>query len=72
MQAEELRAWRHRQGWTMVQASRYLGTSKTNLYRWEKGVHAAPQTIDILCHLLDEKRNIRKVEDFLYSALTTE
>ena len=64
-----LRAWRKQNSWTLEEAARYLGTTKTTVHRWEAGRHHIPQTIEILTLLLDDKKNIRKVQNFLYSPL---
>lgn len=71
MQGDKLKTWRLQQGWTLEQAARFLGTTKTSVHRWETEKHHAPQTIAILTRLLSEKRNIRIVEDFLYHPLDT-
>lgn len=69
MQGKELKVWRRQQNWTLEEAARYIGTTKTTVYRWESGRHHIPKTIDILVLLLCEKKNIRKVQNFLYSPL---
>ena len=66
MQGLELHEWRKRQGWTLDQAARYLGTTKTSVHRWEAGVYPVPHTIVILTHLLSAERNKRSVEDFCW------
>ena len=69
MQKMALKYWRQKQGWTQEEAARFLGTTKTSVYRWESGRHHIPQSIEILTRLLEEKINIRKVEKFLQNPL---
>lgn len=69
MQGEALKSWRIQQGWTLQEAARYLGATKTSVHRWEAGRHKIPQTVVILTYLLCENKNIRKVQDFLYKQL---
>ena len=69
MQPLALRTWRQQRGWTLDDAAHYLGTTKTSVHRWEVGRHPIPQTIAILILLLAEKKNIRKVQHFLYTPL---
>lgn len=76
MSGAELRQWRHEQGWTLDQAARFLGTTRTSVHRWEAGTKDArgipsrvPVIIAILAHLLKEQRNRRAVETFLYRPL---
>jgi transcriptional regulator with XRE-family HTH domain len=71
MQGDELKRWRKQQGWTQEKTAHFLGTTKTSVHRWEADIHNIPQTIDILTHLLIDKRNIRIVENFLYKHLDT-
>jgi transcriptional regulator with XRE-family HTH domain len=71
MQGSELRQWRENNGWTLEQGARYLGTTKTSMYRWETGRHPIPATIHILAVLLADKKNIRSVENILYKHLDT-
>lgn len=71
MTGDELRAWRESLDWTMVQAGRYLGTTKTSVYRWEVGRYPVPPTIAILALLLRDVRNRRSVETFLFQSLDT-
>jgi transcriptional regulator with XRE-family HTH domain len=71
MKGDELKTWRHQRNWTLDQTARFLGTTRTSVHRWEVGMHAVPQTIAILTHLLAEIRNIRSVENFLFNTLDT-
>lgn len=69
MQGAELKQWRIAQGWTLEQAARFLGTTKTSAHRWEAGTHHVPKTVEILAHLLTDKRNMRSVENFLWKSI---
>ena len=69
MQGQDLRTWREGNGWTLEEAARYLGTTKTTVHRWEVARHRIPQVIEILVMLLSERINIRKVQTFLYKPL---
>jgi transcriptional regulator with XRE-family HTH domain len=69
MQGYELKQWREANDWTLEQAARYLGTTKTSVHRWEAGKHPVPTTIVILASLLGDKRNIRNVENILFKHL---
>jgi transcriptional regulator with XRE-family HTH domain len=71
MEGSELRAWRESNGWTLEQAARYLGSTKTSVYRWETGRYTIPTTIHLLATLLADKRNRRSVENILYKHLDT-
>jgi transcriptional regulator with XRE-family HTH domain len=71
MTGDTLKAWRQAQGWTQTQMARYLGTTQVNIARWERGTHGIPRTIDILLHLLGQKRNVTAVENFLFKSLDT-
>ena len=64
-----LRAWRKQNGWTLEEAARFLGTTRTSVHRWEAGDYDVPQGVEILVILLHDKKNIRKVQNFLYSPL---
>lgn len=74
MTAIQFRDWRTAHGWTQREAALRLGTTKTTVYRWEASgdksfAAPVPQTVEILCHLLCEKRNIRNVELLLQHAI---
>jgi transcriptional regulator with XRE-family HTH domain len=62
----ELKEWRKSQGWNQAQAARYLGTTQVNVSRWERGEHGIPDSIAHLIYLLNDKRNVRSIENFLY------
>jgi transcriptional regulator with XRE-family HTH domain len=61
--------WREARQWSLEDAAAYLGTTKTSVHRWEKGIHPIPQTIAILAELLTEATNIRRVQKMLRSPL---
>jgi transcriptional regulator with XRE-family HTH domain len=66
MQGIELKKWRREQGWNQTQMARYLGTSQVNISRWESGKYDVPDFIAHLAYLLNDKRNVRSLENFLY------
>ena len=71
MTGAELKEWRDSHKWSQVQAARYLGTSQPDISRWENDGPPVPQTIAILVMLLQQERNVRAVENFLYKTLVT-
>ena len=71
MQGHELKAWRESHGWNQTQAARYLGTSQVNISRWEHETHDIPRTVDLLIHLLRQKKNLRSIENYLFKYLDT-
>ena len=69
MTGADLKAWRQSQGWTQQRAACYLGTTKTSVYRWESGYPPVPQTIEILALLLQDKKNIHRVDEYALTVL---